>query len=261
MARKWGNTQGLSASFAEFSASDHQNGLWRHHGGGTLFRATQVYKVLKKLCSFPFEPFMDVPLGWATRKLAFLIAICTAGRSSDLGLLGCKSPHVRFENNPKGVRFIPRNLRKQDRPNHFLQDMFVPSFTENRKLDPVRAISLYLKRVEGRRGNINSLFVTFGAGSTKSPSVKTIGRWIVEAISECVDPGSISTRKTNVKQGVKAHSTRSVSTSVALLRGCKIENILKAADWSSSSVFAKHYLRDVREKDAEFGRTVLRGSQ
>ena len=44
---------------------------------------------------------------------------------------------MRFEQNPTVVRFFPRRLRKQDRPGHLLEDIFIPRFEDDRKLDPI----------------------------------------------------------------------------------------------------------------------------
>ena len=215
----------------------------------TLAPSWNLTKVLKKLRGPPFEPFLDVGLKWVSLKTAFLIALATAGRKSDISKLGCFEPHIRYEKNPVGIRFVPRTLRKQDRVGHAFKDVFVSSFPEDRLLDPVRAIKLYLKRVQARRGNLKSLLVTYGAGEVKSPTQQTIGHWVVDAIKEAYEgstPGH-----------VKAHSTRSVSTTVALLKGVSLENILRAADWSTESTFANHYLKEYRTAETEFARAVL----
>lgn len=209
-------------------------------------------KVLKRLRLAPFEPLHTVPIKFLTYKTVFLVALASAGRSSDLTKLGFKMPYYREELNPKGIRFIPRSLRKQDRPGHAFLDIFIPAFTDDRKLDPVRAVKLYIKRMTSLRKDKDSLFITFGAGTQGRPaSAQTIARWIVNVLSIC---GEVH------KKDAKAHSTRSASTSAALFRGVSIANILRAADWSSESTFAHHYLKEHRELEAQFGRAVLGGS-
>ena len=206
--------------------------------------------VLQALTKAPYEPFNDVPLQFATWKTAFLLAIVSAARGSDVAKMGCGEPHLRFQNNPEGIKLIPRSLRKQDRPGHFLKEMFIPKFTSNRRLDPVRAVRLYLKRVAGRRGTLKSLLVTYGAGKVKAPSAQTIARWIRTVIQSA--PGALQGRK-----GPKAHSTRSMSTSVAFQKGVSVLDVMRAADWSSDVVFANFYLKEVQAREGEFGRTVL----
>ena len=215
----------------------------------TLAPSWDLDQVLQKIRLPPLEPIDQVPLGWLTKKTAFLVAICTAGRGDDISKLGCAPPYIRVEKNPAGIRFVTRDLRKQDRQGHAFQDIFVPKFTKDRKLDPVRAILMYLKRTDSRRGNLSSLFITFGTGAAKSPAARTIANWIVDTLQKTLEPGHGSK--------VSAHSTRAASTSVALHRGVSVNSILKAADWSSTNVFAKHYLRRFKEQDADFARTVL----
>ena len=52
-----------------------------------------------------------------------------------------------------------------------------------------------------------------------------------------------------------AHSVRGASSSVAANIGIMTNDILKAADWSSESVFQKFYYKPV--EDPSFGRPVL----
>jgi hypothetical protein len=186
--------------------------------------------VLQKLRQPPFEPLGEVPLGWATRKTVFLVAMAMAARCSDISRLGFEMPYLRWQDSPKAIRLVPRRLRKQDRLGHMLQDIVIPAFVEDRKLDPVRAVRLYLKRVKDRRGAMQSLFVTFGAGTVKSPTAQTIGRWLVEAIEHGLDVSG-STRP------ARALCTRSVRTVTALLQGVSVENIRKDAE-STECTFA-----------------------
>jgi hypothetical protein len=192
---------------------------------------------------------MEVPLKWAAWKTAFLVAIASASRCGDLNKLGYTEPHFRQQLNPPGLRFIPRSLWKQDRPGHCFQDIFIPKFVPGRKLDPVRAVLLYCKRVKSVRGSLKSLFVTWGAGKVKSPTAQTLAHWLVDCIQEA--------SKESPPGHVTAHSTRGMCTSVALLKGVSMANILKAADWSSECVFANHYLKEVRAKEGEFASAVL----
>ena len=58
---------------------------------------------------------------------------------------------------------------------------------------------------------------------------------------------------------VTAHSTRAIATSMATLGGASIQDICKAATWSSSHVFVKHYKIDVVPRSAgSISSTVLR---
>ena len=61
------------------------------------------------------------------------------------------------------MTFIRHGLAKQDRPKHFGSKIFIPSYSEDKLLDPKRAIYYYLKKTETLRNsddNVeNSLFL------------------------------------------------------------------------------------------------------
>ena len=61
-----------------------------------------------------------------------------------------------------------------------------------------------------------------------------------------------------VPDGLKAHSTRAVSTSTALFKGVQLQNICKAVTWANPLTFARHYRLDVRVRNyAAFRRAML----
>ena len=73
----------------------------------------------------------------------------------------------------------------------------------------------------------------------------TIARWLREVLKLAgVDVSIFS-----------GHSVRGASTSAAAGAGITTNDILKAADWSSDSVFRRFYYRPVN--DPTFGRSVL----
>ena len=57
----------------------------------------------------------------------------------------------------------------------------MPEYLENRKLDPVRALKIYLKRVAPRRGEEKSLLIRFGRDLGKA-TPQSIARWLVTVI-------------------------------------------------------------------------------
>ena len=119
---------------------------------------------------------------------------------------------------------------------------------------PLRAIRLYLRQVKPFRGSETSLFLTFKKGAKHKPSPQTISRWLVQTIQVAYELQNLS-----LNSKVKGHSTRSTATSWALLQGASISSIVRAADWSSTNVFAYHYLRELRREREEFSSTVLGG--
>lgn len=73
----------------------------------------------------------------------------------------------------------------------------------------------------------------------------TLARWL----SSLLDKAGIDTSI------FKAHSTRSAATSAASNAGVTTADILRAADWSSESVFTKFYYKPLRS--GAFGEAVL----
>ena len=73
----------------------------------------------------------------------------------------------------------------------------------------------------------------------------TIARWLRDVL-----------RLTGIDVSIFAgYSVRGASTSVAVGAGITSDDILKAADWSSASVFRRFYYHPVN--DPSFGRSVL----
>ncbi|KAK3097837.1 hypothetical protein FSP39_013649 [Pinctada imbricata] len=172
-------------------------------------------------------------------KTVFLIAITTFRRCSDLQSLRIGDGSVSVQK--KGVTFIRHGLAKQDRPSHFGTKVFVPSFAENKLLDPKRALFYYLKCIESFRHDTEGkdetkLFLSINEPH-KPVSSQTISSWLVKTIKMAHDKDC---------SGVKGHSTRSVGTSWALFNGASMKNILEAADWSKESTFIRFYLKDVK---------------
>ena len=56
---------------------------------------------------------------------------------------------------------------------------------------------------------------------------------------------------------IRAHDTRSVSSSWALFKGASLNDIQQAAYWSSPNTFISCYLKDVLAAEASFGAAVL----
>ena len=208
--------------------------------------------VLNSLRKGPYEPFTTAHLKWITLKMVFLLAICTACRSDDITKLAAKHPFMRERRSPPGLTFMPTALKKQSRVGHISEEIFVPQFGPDRLLDPVRAIKLYLRRVEGSRGALESLLLTYKKGTKLRPSAQTVSRWLATVIRSAYDTAGLP-----LERHVTGHSTRGVSTSWALLGGASIDAIVRAADWSSGNMFAKHYLKDVAGRRAEFASAVL----
>ena len=111
-------------------------------------------KVLELLSNSPFEPIHKITLQCLTWKTVFLTGVSTFRRCGDLRVLRTDEGFMNVL--PEGILFIWDGLSKQDRPSHLCKKIFVPCFTKDRKLDPKRAVELYMKRTAELRSEIES---------------------------------------------------------------------------------------------------------
>lgn len=75
-------------------------------------------------------------------KAVFSFAICSMVRPR----FSFHNSYLRFLSTTYGVRLLPRLLKKQCRPGHYSQDVYIPKF-HDRKLNAVRALQIALCRV------------------------------------------------------------------------------------------------------------------
>jgi len=206
--------------------------------------------VLKVLSKGPFEPLETAHPKCITYKLAFLLAITTARRVSDLSHLALGS-HCRVQED--SITFLPFALAKADDPSHFMEPIVVPAYPEDRRLCVVRALKVYLDLTADRREGRDPKTLLRTLVSPFNPATpQTISKWIVRIIKMAYE---ISLKEKPAK--LRAHSTRSVAPNWAAMEGASLGNILQAADWRRRSTFARFYLRDMSDERASFGRAVL----
>ena len=106
-------------------------------------------------------------------------------------------------------------------------------------LCPVRALKRYLKVTEGKRRKCSTLFLNPVKPDT--PVVKnTISFWIREVIRGTTDPAG--------SKNPRAHSVRSLCTSLQFVRNKSLQQVLKAGTWNSHNTFTNAYLREFSPK-------------
>ena len=211
--------------------------------------------VLRALAQAPFEPMYKASLHHITIKTVFLVAIASGHRVSTLQALSVDPGHIRWE--PSGVRLIPRAdfIAKNQSQNSPMVEIFLPSLSsfssvsEDKVWCPVRALRWYLDKMKHKRTS-SSLFVTT-IEPFRSASKATIARWIVECIKSAGSDALLSDR-------VRAHDTRSVSSSWALFNGASLQDIQAAAFWSNPNSFISCYLKDVLRGEASFATAVFK---
>lgn len=197
--------------------------------------------VLERLKKEPFEPLREASLKWLTWKTCFLLAITSYRRCSDLQSLQLGEGSVNVQK--QGITFIRTGLSKQDRPSHMDRKIFIPALSDNKLLDPKRALAYYLKKTEcyrksGSDQEVLKLFLAIKKPN-KPVSSQTISRWLVDTIKYCYK------KEQKTVKNVKGHSTRSVGPSWALFKGASLQQVMEAADWSRETTFTKFYLKNI----------------
>lgn len=179
-----------------------------------------------------------------TFKTTMLLALTRPSRSADLHSLDV----TLLRSSPEGVTFMPLIPAKQTKAGKVPQGFFFPKFEENPLLCPVETLNSYMKRTEPLRKlegkTVNQLLIAC-IKPHQPVSSSTIARWLKTMLEQAGIDTAI----------FKAHSTRGASVSAAALKGVTTNDILKAADWSSDSVFRRFYYKPVH--DSTFGRAIL----
>ncbi|XP_060549247.1 uncharacterized protein LOC132712297 [Pantherophis guttatus] len=226
------------------------------------FPTWNLNKVLKALMSPPFEPLRSVSLRFLSLKVAFLVAITSSRRISELAALSVRSDLCIFHADRVVLRLDPAFVPKVNSTFHRAQELVLPDFCPRpshqlerawHTLDVRRALKIYITRTSLHR-KTEALFVAFhpSALGVRVSSV-TLGRWIRAAIA-------LAYRHSNspLPHPITAHSTRSASTSAAWSTQAPLEEVCRAATWTTISPFVRHYRVDsFASADAAFGRRVL----
>lgn len=212
----------------------------------------ELQLVLEALCGPPFEPIESVSLRSLSLKVALLLALTSAKRVSDLCALSV-SPACLSISGDRGrailrpnPAYTPKVVTSSFRSRVITLPAFYPpphqSPEEERlhRLCPVRALICYVDRTRGFRSS-DQLLVCYGQAALGKPlSAQRLSHWLCEGISLAYESvGKVA------PEGLRAHSTRGVATSAALLRGVGVQDICLAASWSSPSSFVRAYLQDV----------------
>ena len=206
--------------------------------------------VLVYLQKTPFEPLDKASKSHVTIKTAFLLALATAKRCSEIHALAMDSHHLRFNQSDGSVSLILKTgfLAKNQLPSVKPDPIIVPSLAQickrehlDRLLCPLRSLKFYLKMTSSYRQN--RLFRPMKGNQDNSKD--TISRWISYTIK-------LAYRKLTKRDisflKIKAHEVRALLFSCAFFHKVPLNDILQAAVWNRSSLFARFYLRDMSQK-------------
>ena len=178
-----------------------------------------------------------------TWKLALLIALTTAGRSSDLALLTTQYMVMETDS----AVFYIAGLPKTRKPGKKQPSVEVFGLPEDPILDPLQCLKTYLERTNHLRPSEgNNLFVSISRPYKPIVS-STIAGWIKKLLAKVGVDTEIWT----------AHSTRGAATSKALSVGVSVKTILDSANWSSAGTFKRFYNRPISSEKQDFQKKVL----
>lgn len=121
-------------------------------------------------------------------------------------------------------------------------------------MDVCKALKTFLIRSQHFRKS-ESLFISVSPPNLAQRMSKSA---ISYAIHSCI-PEAYKTAKVEIPRGITAHSVRSTSTNAAFFKHSSMEDVCRAATWSSISTFTCQYkLNNYSSADASFGRRVLK---
>ncbi|PFX17888.1 hypothetical protein AWC38_SpisGene17767 [Stylophora pistillata] len=131
---------------------------------------------------------------------------------------------------------------KASRPGHPPWMIYLPSYPTNSKICVIKTLEAYLARSETRR-KATRLLISYVRPSG-AISTQTLSRWIQNSL-----------QLAGVSQQFTVHSTRSSSNSSAASACLPLEEIMRAADWSSGKTFEQFYHKPSTRGD--FACTIL----
>ena len=176
----------------------------------------------------------SLPLKQLSWKLAMLFSLACPERVSALTKLDLRYCRVL----PEGVEFALAAPRKRGSTDQ-IPKAFFARFSSNSKLCPVETLRSYLKATRAIRPTIPSskvdpLFISY-VKPHKPISAPSLGRWLRSLL-----------KASGVNDDIfKAHSVRGASTTAAANNNVPLSEILRMADWSSSTTFQKFYYKPV----------------
>ena len=213
--------------------------------------------VLNELTKAPFEPMKDTDLKHLTLKTAFLLALASGKRRSEIHAwvankvsnLGQWEKVALFPSSD----FIAKNQLARE-GSQSVSPVTIPALTtivdrqfkEDRTLCPVRALRYYLDRTKDLRGSRSLLFISFKKGHTSDIRPATLSSWLKQTILLCYKQAD--QQALDLVQ-VKAHDIRAFAASKAFYGGVSVDQIMQACHWKAHNTFTNFYLKDLTWSD------------
>ncbi|XDV25256.1 hypothetical protein PO909_029202 [Leuciscus waleckii] len=197
--------------------------------------------VLNSLRLPPYEPLDQADIKSLSMKTAFLLAITSTRRVGELHALSVSPQCLRWGPEYNQATLWPNPaFRPKVLSDRFVnQPIQLAAFNQEASqtaVCPVRALRKYVLKTASWR-TTDQLFVRFDACQRGSPlSKQRLSHWVVDTIIQAYESAGQT-----VPTSIKCHSTRSVATSWAALRGVPLSEICAAATWTSPCTFIRFY--------------------
>ena len=214
---------------------------------------------LNELTKAPFEPMKDTDLKHLTLKTAFLLALASGKRRSEIHAwvtsnvsnLGQWEKVALFPSSD----FIAKNQLARE-GSQSVSPVTIPALTtivdrqfkEDRTLCPVRALRYCLDRTKDLRGSRSLLFISFKKGHTSDIRPATLSSWLKQTILLCYKQAD--QQALDLVQ-VKAHDIRAFAASKAFYGGVSVDQIMQACHWKAHNTFTHFYLKDLTWSDTD----------
>ena len=215
--------------------------------------------VLNELTKAPFEPMKNPDLKHLTLKTAFLLALASGKRRSEIHAwvankvsnLGQWEKVALFPSSD----FIAKNQLARE-GSQSVSPVTIPALTtivdrqfkEDRTLCPVRALRYYLDRTKDLRGSRSLLFISFKKGHTSDIRPATLSSWLKQTILLCYKQAD--QQALDLFQ-VKTHDIRAFAASKAFYGGVSVDQIMQACHWKAHNTFTNFYLKDLTWSDTD----------
>ena len=195
----------------------------------------------------PFEPMKDTDLKHLTLKTAFLLALASGKRRSEIHAwvankvsnLGQWEKVALFPSSD----FIAKNQLARE-GSQSVSPVTIPALTtivdrqfkEDRTLCPVRALRYYLDQTKDLRGSRSLLFI-FKKRHTSDIRSATLSSWLKQTILLCYKQAD--QQALDLVQ-FKAHDIRAFAASKAFYGGVSVDQIMQ---WKAHNTFTNFYLK------------------
>ncbi|KAL2096973.1 hypothetical protein ACEWY4_006180 [Coilia grayii] len=180
-----------------------------------------LHTVLNGLCSPPFEPLEQAVIKWLSIKTAFLLAITSTKRVSEVHALSFSTQCMRWGPEDSQVTlwpnpaFLPKVLSTQFANQPIVLAAFCPDGKSRSELCPVRALCQYVSQTALWR-KTDQLFIRFGECGKGAPlSKQRLAHWVSEAITS-----AYRFADKTAPASARCHSTRAVASCIKRSFSC-----------------------------------------